>query len=146
MSEKWTLDSDKVLSKVFALKGMEISTGKRPKYAPWFISQKNNLQGYLANPNFVTWKSSSGIAIGIYVQLIEDFGWSTLQKVLTWYETNNSSATAQAKIDLFWSRYSIEAGENLTPLLTKWGIPFTTNFTTAVNALPTYTEKVNIFV
>ena len=110
MSEKWTLDSDKVLSKVFALKGMDISTGKRPKNAPWFVSQKNNLQGYLANPNFVTWKSSSGIAIGIYVQLIEDFGWSTLQKVLTWYETNTSSATAQGKIDLFWSRYSIEAG------------------------------------
>jgi hypothetical protein len=109
----WYFNLDLTLIGVFALKGMEIATGVKPKYAPWFVSQKNKIQAYLNNPSFTVWNNDAGIGLGIYVQMIEDFGWNTLQRVFTWYETGNANTfptDTQGKIDLFWSRYSIEAG------------------------------------
>lgn len=107
----WTFSGTvEVTCNIFSLKAMEISTGVRPKYAPWFVGQKSKFATYLASPNFATWQADPGIALAIYVQVIEDYGWSVLQRVFTSYETGNSSTypmDTQGRIDLFWSKYSI---------------------------------------
>jgi hypothetical protein len=97
---------------------------------------------YLSSPNFTIWQNSAGVALAIYVQVIEDFGWDAMQRVLSSYETGKSSTypkDTQGQVDLLWSKYSIESGEDLSPLLRKWGIPFTSNLTSKVTGLAIYT-------
>lgn len=125
-----------------------MAIGKSPKYSPWLGNQKSKAKNYLLSPNFSTWKNEPGIALMIYAQVIEDYGWDVAKRVFTWYETNDSSrypTDDQGKMDLFWARYSLEAGEDLSPLLTKWGIPYTSAMTNLTSSLPAYTQKVDLF-
>ena len=83
----------------------------------------------------------------IYAQVIEDFGWDVMKRVFTSYETGDEKTypkDIQGKIDLFWSKMSIEAGCYLSSLLQKWGIPYTESFTNQVKKLPKYKQKVDI--
>ena len=115
--------------------------GTSPKNASWLNNQKTSIRNYLLNSNFDTSKSKPGFALGIYAQVIEDYGWNVMQDVLSWYETAASSelpVTNQDKIDIFWARYSLKAGVDLTLLLNKWKIPFTQKFTDLVAGLPSY--------
>ncbi len=77
----------------------------------------------------------------LYAQVIEDFGWDVMKNVLSSYEKDAQSSlpnTDQEKIDVFWSKYSLAAKENLTPLLDKFKVPFSENFTNKVKDLPLY--------
>jgi hypothetical protein len=68
----------------------------------------------------------------IYAQVIEDYGWDAMRNVLTSYETDNPTtypSTEQVIIDFFWSQYSLQVEVDLSGLLQKWAIPFTSNFT-----------------
>jgi hypothetical protein len=102
----------------------------------------------LKEPNFNVWKTDPGIGLMIYTQVIEDFGWDVMKRVFTSYETGDEKTypkDIQGKIDLFWSKMSIEAGCYLSSLLQKWGIPYTESFTNQVKKLPKYKQKVDIF-
>jgi hypothetical protein len=150
MQRSWWTPSGtgEVTNNIFSLKATQMALGKSPKYAPWLSGQKSKAKTYLLNPSFSTWKSEPGIALMIYAQVIEDYGWDVAKRVFTWYETNDSSkypTDDQGRIDLFWARYSLEAGEDLSPLLTKWGIPYTSAMTNLTSSLPAYTQKVDLF-
>ncbi len=64
---------------------------KCPKYAPWLKDQKASGSKYLLSPNFTTWKKDPKIALFVYAQVIEDYGWDSMKKVMTSYETGVSS-------------------------------------------------------
>ena len=84
----------------------------------------------------------------VYAQVIEDYGWNSMKNVLSSYESGVESSyptSDQGKMDFFWSKYSLEVGVDLSGLLTKWGIPFTQEFTSKVSGLPSYVERVNLF-
>ena len=84
---------------------MQLVVGTSPKYTTWLINQKKSAQAYLLSPNFTTWKNSPGIALMIYAQIVEDFGWDAYKTVWTGYELGNSNgypADDQGKIDDFW--------------------------------------------
>jgi hypothetical protein len=100
------------------------------------------------SPNFNTWKKNPGIALMIYAQVIEDFGWDSMRNVMTSYETGDSATyptSEQGIIDFFWSQYSLQVEVDLSELLQKWDIPFTSDFTSRVEGLPAYVERVNLF-
>ncbi len=83
--------------------------GTSPKNAPWLKNQKSAAQKYLLNPNYTDWKNQPGVALMIYAQIIEDYGWNAYKNVWTSYETGNSSTYPtddQGKIDEFWQRMS----------------------------------------
>ena len=42
------------------------------------------------NPDFDKWKSDPGVALMIYAQVIEDYGWEAMKKVLSSYENGDS--------------------------------------------------------
>lgn len=87
-----------------------MAIGTSPKNAPWLKSGRTAASKYLLKPKFSVWKGDPGIALFIYAQVIEDFGWDMLKRVFTSYETANSSTfpdDSQGKIDLFWSKVSI---------------------------------------
>ena len=82
----WTPSgTGEVTVNIFSLKATQIILGKSPKYAPWFVNQKSSASKYLLSPNFTTWKSSPGIALCIYAQVIEDYGWDAMKNVFTSY-------------------------------------------------------------
>ncbi len=84
----------------------------------------------------------------IYAQVIEDFGWDSMRNVMTSYETGDSATyptSEQGIIDFFWSQYSLQVEVDLSELLQKWDIPFTSDFTSRVEGLPAYVERVNLF-
>lgn len=117
-------------------------SGLTPKDNPWLLSQRADITAYLSSPNFEVWKTKPGVALGIYAQVIEDYGWRKMKEVLSWYETAATADlpnTNQEKIDIFWGRYSRAVGVNLAALLTKWGIPTATKFSDLVTGLPAYT-------
>ncbi len=71
-----------------------------------------------------------------------------MERVLSSYEVDESSKyikSDQNKIDVFWAKYSCQAGQNLSPLLEKWGIPYSQGFQYYVGKLPMYKQRVNIF-
>jgi len=137
-----------VTNNIYSLLATQMVLGKNPKNAPWLINQKKSASSYLLAPNFTTWKNSPGIALMIYAQIVEDFGWDAYKHVFSSYELGDSTTyptDEQGKIDFFWSKMSLEVGEDLSSLLTKWGIPYSTNFTAKVSGLPAYTQVVNLF-
>lgn len=145
----WTPSgTGEVTVNIFSLKATQMMLGTSPKNAPWLIGQKSTASKYLLNPKFSTWKNNPGIALFVYAQVIEDFGWNSMKNVMSSYETGVSSTyptTDQGIIDFFWSKYSLEVGVDLSGLLKKWAIPFTSDFTSKVVGLPPYVERINLF-
>jgi hypothetical protein len=95
---------------IFSLKATQMMLGTSPKNAPWLIDQKIGAQNYLEKPDFKIWKEQAGIALMIYAQVIEDYGWDSMKNVMTSYETGDSTTyptTEQGMIDFFWSKYSL---------------------------------------
>jgi hypothetical protein len=90
-------------------------------------SQRKLQARYFASgANFEQWKSDPFLALGIYIQLIEGFGFDTLKKVLHSYQGNEfgpAPKTEEEKHDQWMVRYAKVSGKNLGPLFEKWGIP-----------------------
>lgn len=145
----WTPSgTGEVTVNIFSLLASQIALGKSPKYAPWLVGQKNSALKFLSGTSPDIWKQDAGVVLFPYAQVIEDYGWDSMKAVMSSYERGNPSTyptSDQGKVDLFWSRYSLEVGVDLSGLLKKWRIPFTSEFTSKVVGLPAYVEKVNLF-
>jgi hypothetical protein len=57
--------------------------GTSPKNSPWLKSKKSAALEYLKKPDLTKWKQNAGIALFIYAQVIEDYGWGPMNEVLT---------------------------------------------------------------
>jgi hypothetical protein len=83
----WTYEgTGEVTVNIFSLKATEIVVGTTPKDSKWLNDQKQKIREYLKKPDFIKWKADPGIALGIYAQIIEEFGWDTIKKVFSSYE------------------------------------------------------------
>lgn len=72
------------------------------------------------------WKSDPFIALTIYIQLVQEFGWESWRKYLYSFADNSfgpAPKTDDEKRDQFLIRYSKSANRNLGPLFDAWGIP-----------------------
>jgi hypothetical protein len=87
----WTFEgAEEVTVNIFSLKATEMILGTSPKNSKWLIDQKSSALEYLMNPDFDKWKSDPGVALMIYAQVIEDYGWEAMKKVLSSYENGDS--------------------------------------------------------
>ena len=80
--------------------------------------------------NFSQWKSKPFIALVPYIQLQQEFGWETYQKVFAEYEALDASErpkTDDAKRDQWMVRFSKATGRNLGPFFQAWNIPVSEN-------------------
>ncbi len=99
-------------------------------------------QAFLAKgAPFAEWKSDPFLALRMYVELIEGFGWDALKRVINSY---NRSAPADLpktdddKRDQWLVRYSREVGRNLGPFFQRWGVPTSPKARDAVKDLPNW--------
>lgn len=88
--------------------------------------QKNEKKYVAAGANFDTWQKDPFLALSMYQQLRDAFGWETYQKVFATYrdlKPDERPTTDLEKHDQWMVRFSRAAGRNLGPFFQHWGIP-----------------------
>ncbi len=82
---------------------------------------------YLAEgARFDTWKSDPFLALQMYAQLAEGFGWDTYKRVLAEYRDlpdDQRPKNDDQKRDQWMVRFSRACGHNLGPFFQSWGVP-----------------------
>lgn len=90
-------------------------------------------------PDFALWKRDPFVALSMYAQLKNQFGWDAFQKVFAEYRRlarSERPRTDQAKRDQWMTRFSRVAGRNLAPFFAAWGVPVSDAAAKSVADLP----------
>jgi hypothetical protein len=93
----------------------------------------------LGGASFDKWKSDPFVALVMYAQLQQAFGWETYQKVFTEYrnlDQQDRPRTDDEKRDQWLVRFSRAAGRNLGPFFQAWGVPTSEKARASVANLP----------
>lgn len=85
---------------------------------------------------FDAWKDDPFLALAMYVQLREAFGWEPFQKVFAGYRGTEPPRTDQDKRDQWMVRFSRAIGKNLGPFFQAWGVPTTEAARKSIQDLP----------
>ena len=145
-SGDWTFEgTGEVTVNIFSLFTMETVVGQGPGAGHGAVApdkvQKNILKHLGAGVPYETWKSDPFLALVIYMQLREGFGWETFKRVFAEYRTlpaDQRPKTDDQKRDEWMIRFSQAAGKNLGPLFQTWGIPVSTEARKKIAHLPTW--------
>lgn len=89
--------------------------------------------------SFDAWCRDPGLSLMFYAQLQQAFGWGAFQRVFAGYRVARPAELPRndgERRDQFLVRFSREAGRNLGPFFTAWGIPTSEAARNAVAALP----------
>lgn len=90
---------------------------------------------------FERWKKNPFVALCMYVQLQDAFGWEPYQKVFAEYQALPASQrpkTDQDRRDQWMTRFSKTVGKNLGPFFRTWGVPVTDAASKSVAHLPVW--------
>ena len=139
----WTFAGTvEVTCNLFTLFVEEKTRGIAPIDHPRMQEQADKLAQYLAGDNkFATWKSKPFLALLMYVQLQDAFGWDLFQQVFAEYAELKEFERPQddeAKRDQWLIRCSKAAGKNLGPFFEQWGVPVSDSARSKVNHLPAW--------
>jgi hypothetical protein len=139
----WTWDGcGEVTNNFFSLYGVEMLNGVRPDYinshpAIRPETRQMRLSQYLANgPDYEKWKSDPFLALTMFIQLRQAFGW-----VFAQYRTLSSEDRPKDDIDKrsqFMVRFSRAIGKNLAPFFTAWGVPTSADARKSIADLPAW--------
>ena len=126
----WTWDgTGEVTNNLFSLYGTEMLNGAAPPAHPALekVAARKKLETYLAGgAKYDQWKSDPFLALGLFSQLRDAFGWEPFKQVFAEYRTlqpGEHPKTDEEKRDLFMTRFSRTIGKNLGPFFTAWGVP-----------------------
>jgi len=103
-------------------------------------ARKRNIERYFADGcDFEKWKSSPFLALCMYIQLQEAFGWEPFTKVFKEYRGLTQEQRPQSdddKRDQWMVRFSRAVGRNLGPFFQAWGVPTTEKARASIADLP----------
>ena len=94
-----------------------------------------------AGAPFDVWKRDPFLALTMYVQLQEAFGWETYKKVFAAYDklpAERRPKTDAEKRDLWLVTFSRTAGRNLGPFYQAWGVPTSEKARASIKDLPVW--------
>ncbi len=101
-----------------------------------------NLRKYFGERGtFEEWKSEPFLALIIYHQLIDGFGWEPFKKVFREYRDLPDEQRPKSdmdKHDQWMVRFSKTIGKNLGPLFEAWKIPTTESARSSIKSLPVW--------
>jgi hypothetical protein len=129
-SGDWTFDgTGEVTVNLFSLYCFDKVCGKviggHPAVTP--ESRAKMIGDYFSKPrDFNRWKSDPFLALSMYVQLEQAFGWEAYRHVFAQYNTLPDGERPQTdldKRDQWMVRFSREVGRNLGPFFEAWGVP-----------------------
>ena len=88
---------------------------------------------------FEEWKDDPFLALMMYIQLYEGFGWKPFEQVFAEYRKlprADRPKSDAAKRDQWLVRFSKAAGKNLGPFFEAWGVPTSPGARASVENLP----------
>lgn len=88
---------------------------------------------------FNEWKNDPFLALSMYIQMIERFGWQPFKNVFALYRNlpqNERPRNDAEKRDQWMIRFSREAGFNLAPFFMIWGVPTSDSARDSLSDLP----------
>lgn len=144
-SDLWTFEGTvEVTNNVFTLYTMERVSGKK-----WWQSTHpamereetaKRLRGYLeAGAPFERWKSDPFLALTMYVQVVDAFGWDAMREAIASYHKMPSAErprTDDQKRDAWMRALSRATGRNMGPFFRAWGVPVSDEAVRAAANLP----------
>lgn len=140
----WTFDGTvEVTVNLFSLYTMERICGKPVGEGHPALARRDERIGpYLAQgAKFEQWKSDPFLALIMYQQLAEAFGWETYQRVFVEYlalDESERPRTDDDKRDQWLVRFSRACGRNLGPFFETWGVPTSEAARNAITDLPAW--------
>ncbi len=136
----WTFSgTGEVTNNVYVLRAMQTFAGKG--LFDRIGSDKVRVDAYLAGPTpkFAKWQSDPFLALNMYAQLIDKFGWDSYRQVIRSYLNDPESAlpkTDDEKHDQWMVRFSRQVRRNLAPFFDRWGVPVSADARLQVKELP----------
>ncbi|NNE98664.1 MAG: hypothetical protein HKN25_06555 [Pyrinomonadaceae bacterium] len=111
--------------------------GKRPAPEVYFEQQRR----IPAAQKFDRWKKDPFLALAMYIQLQEAFGWDIYQRVFREYRTLSPRQRPKSdseKRDQWMIRFSRATGYNLTRFFEEWGVPVSAKAKKEAERLPVW--------
>ena len=106
--------------------------------------QKQYVSHFRNGCPFNEWKSKPFLALYMYYQLQQEFGWDAFKKVFAEYRDLPNSArpkTDDERRDQWMVRFSRTVGRNLGPFFKAWGVPTSAAAQASISDLPAWMPK-----
>jgi hypothetical protein len=141
----WTFEgTGEVTNNLFTLYIIDTVVGKRPAYHVRWTDQQL-LEIYrkhrATGANFEKWKADPFLALAMYVQLQQAFGWEPFKRVFAEYrilKQDERPKNDAEKRDQWMVRLSRAVGKNLGPFFDAWGIPTSNQAKASLKDLPVW--------
>ena len=91
------------------------------------------------NPDFALWKREPFLALIMYAQIQQEFGWDAYRQVFATYRSLSNAErpkTDDDKRDQWMVRFSRQVGRNLGPFFEAWGVPTSQEARNSITNLP----------
>ncbi|MBL9000092.1 MAG: hypothetical protein JNK25_03010 [Phycisphaerae bacterium] len=138
----WTFDgTGEVTCNLFAMYCIETVCGLpwREGHEGLRDSAKRIAKHRATGRSFEKWKEDPFLALAMYAQLVEAFGWETFKRVFAEYRAlsrDERPRTEEAKRDQWMVRFSRACGRNLGPFFDDWGVPVSAEAKASIADLP----------
>ena len=144
-SGDWTFDgTGEVTENLFTLYVFEKACKNTANLHPGLSPEERtkSLKAYMATgPDFAKWKSDPFLALQMYVQLKDAFGWDAFKKVFAEYRglpAGQHPRNDDEKRDQWMVRFSRAVGRNLGPFFQAWGVPTSEKARASIAELPAW--------
>ena len=142
-SGDWTFEgTGEVTVNLFTLYVFDKVCGTKPGELRDFTSEGRTkmMKTYFApGADFTKWKNDPFLALLMYIQIQEAFGWDAYKKVFAEYRSLPNSQRPKSddeKRDQWLVRLSCTVGRNLGPFFQAWGVPTSENARASISNLP----------
>lgn len=113
-----------------------VSQGAHPALAPEKI-QERKAKYLAAGAKFDEWKADPFLALTLYIEIKDAFGWEALTRTFATYHAETPWSDDE-KRDQWLLRLSRTVGKNLGPFFTAWGVPTSDAARNALTDLPVW--------
>jgi hypothetical protein len=141
----WTFEgAGEVTNNVIAMYILDTLCGAKPGTV-WggFDGIEKRVAAHIAKgAPFEEWKRDPAIALWMYKQLVDEFGWEPYKKVFAEYRDlpqKDKPTNEGEKRDQWLVRFSRACGKNLSPFFELWGVPTSESARASIAALPAWT-------
>ena len=124
--EAWTFDgTGEVTNNLFSLYACQYINGIDHPGDMAIDKRNKKIKSYLAaGAHFADWKSDPFLALSMYDQIRQEFGWEPFTRVFATYRKLNLNPQGEiAQHDEWMTQMSRSIGRNLGPFFTAWGVP-----------------------
>jgi Peptidase M60, enhancin and enhancin-like/N-terminal domain of M60-like peptidases len=140
----WTFDgTTEVTCNIFSMYVFDRLCGVTPAKGRVNLDEvaKHYARHVAGGKSFDTWKKEPFLALAMYVQLQDAFGWDAYKKVFAEYRAASKDALPRSddeKRDQWMIRFSRTAGRNLGPFFQMWGVPVSQTALDEIKKLPAW--------